>query len=77
MAWPMSRCLSRQQTGLCSLWAEPDTKDVSYHRLAYVDHCPYSPGRIASLKPIVNDFFLRTLMHPETAQQIKRRPDSR
>jgi hypothetical protein len=52
-------------------------KDVSYNRLAYVDHCPYSLIRVASLKPIVNDFFLRTLMHPETAKQIRRRTDDR
>jgi acetyl esterase/lipase len=47
-------------------------KDVSYHRLAYVDHCPHSLVRVAALRPIVNDFFLRTLMHPETAQQVRR-----
>jgi acetyl esterase/lipase len=52
-------------------------KDVTYHRLAYVDHCPYSLVRIASLRPIVNEFFLRTLMHPDTAQQIQRRSDAR
>jgi acetyl esterase/lipase len=52
-------------------------KDVSYHRLAYVDHCPYSLVRVASLQPIVNDFFLRTLMNPETAKQIRRRTDNR
>jgi acetyl esterase/lipase len=52
-------------------------QDVSYHRLAYVDHCPYSLIRVESLKPIVKEFFLRTLMHPETAKQIKRRPDMR
>ena len=49
-------------------------EDVSYHRLAYVDHCPFSLIRVESLQPIVNDFFLRTLMHPETASEIKRRP---
>jgi acetyl esterase/lipase len=48
-------------------------KDVSYHRLAYVDHCPHSLVRVPGLQPVVNQFFLRTLMHPETAQQIKRR----
>jgi acetyl esterase/lipase len=37
-------------------------KDVSYHRLARVDHCPYSLIRVASLRPVVNEFFLRTLM---------------
>ena len=48
-------------------------KDVSYYRLAYVDHCPYSLVRIDTLPPVVNEFFLRTLMHPETAKEIKRR----
>ena len=33
--------------------------DVSYHRLAHVDHCPYSLMRVAALRPIVNEFFLR------------------
>jgi hypothetical protein len=50
-------------------------KDVSYHRLAFVDHCPHSLVRIPALKHAVNEFFLRTLMHHETAQQIKRRTD--
>lgn len=52
-------------------------KDVSYHRLAYVDHCPHSLVRLPGMKLVVNDFFIRTLMHPETAQQVKRRIDSR
>jgi acetyl esterase/lipase len=48
-------------------------KDVSYYRLAYVDHCPHSLVRVTGLRPVVNDFFLRTLMHPETAREVKRR----
>jgi acetyl esterase/lipase len=52
-------------------------KDVSYYRLAYVDHCPHSLVRIPSLQPVVNEFFLRTLLHPETARQIKRHEGSR
>jgi acetyl esterase/lipase len=52
-------------------------KDVSYHRLAYVDHCPHSLVRLPRLRPVVNEFFLRTLLHPETARQVKRRKDSR
>jgi acetyl esterase/lipase len=52
-------------------------KDVSYYRLAYVDHCPHSLVRVPALRPVVNEFFLRTLMHPETARQIKRRAGSR
>jgi acetyl esterase/lipase len=52
-------------------------KDVTYHRLAYVYHCPHSLVRVPWLRPVVNEFLLRTLMHPETAQQIKRRVGSR
>ena len=52
-------------------------KDVSYYRLAYVDHCPHSLVRLPGLQPVVNEFFVRTLLHPETAQQIKRRADAR
>ena len=37
-------------------------KDVSYHRLARVDHCPYSLIRVRALGPIVNEFFLSRLM---------------
>lgn len=36
-------------------------KDVSYHRLARVNHCPYSLARVATLRPVVDAFFLRTL----------------
>lgn len=36
-------------------------KDISYHRLAMVGHCPYSLKRISTLPPIVNEFFARTL----------------
>lgn len=35
--------------------------DVSYHRLAAVDHCPYSLQHVVSLKPVVDEFFLRAL----------------
>ena len=38
--------------------------DVTYLRLGLVDHCPYSLRRIESLYPIVDDFFIRTLMRP-------------
>jgi len=48
-------------------------KDVTYYRLAYVDHCPYSLIRVPIMQTAVNEFFLRTLAHPETAQQIRRR----
>jgi acetyl esterase/lipase len=40
---------------------EAGVKDVSYHRLAGVDHCPHSIQRIAWLQPAVNEFFQRTL----------------
>jgi acetyl esterase/lipase len=36
-------------------------QDVSYIRLAKVGHCPHSLVRVPWLKPVVNDFFLRTL----------------
>jgi acetyl esterase/lipase len=52
-------------------------KDVSYQRLAFVDHCPHSLVRVATLKGVVNEFFERTLMHPESAQQVRRRSDPR
>jgi acetyl esterase/lipase len=52
-------------------------KDVSYHRLAYVDHCPHSLVRVPGLRQVVNEFFLRTLMHPETARQVRRRASGR
>ncbi|MBI1917575.1 MAG: alpha/beta hydrolase [Planctomycetes bacterium] len=52
-------------------------KDVSYYRLAYIYHCPHSLVRISSLQPVVNDFFLRTLLYPDTAEKIIRRVDAR
>jgi acetyl esterase/lipase len=36
--------------------------DLSYIRLGLVDHCPYSLRKVEYLYPIVNEFFLRTLM---------------
>ncbi len=42
-------------------------KDVSYYRLAHVDHCPYSLIRVPTLRPVVDQFFLRTLMHAQMA----------
>jgi acetyl esterase/lipase len=50
-------------------------KDVSYYRMAFVDHCPYSLIRVPVLRPVVNDFFTRTLTHPESARQVIRRRD--
>src|SRR5438445_1715211 len=37
-------------------------QDLTYIRLGLVDHCPYSLRKVESLYPIVNDFFIRTLM---------------
>jgi acetyl esterase/lipase len=42
--------------------ARAGLKDVSYHRLARVDHCPYSLVRVAAMRPVVNEFFIRTLV---------------
>ena len=39
-------------------------KDVSYHRLARVNHCPYSLIRVPAMRPVVNEFFVRTLVQP-------------
>jgi acetyl esterase/lipase len=39
-------------------------KDVSYHRLAAVGHCPHSLVRVPALPTLVNGFFLRTLSKP-------------
>ena len=52
--------------------ARAGLKDVSYYRLAFVDHCPYSLVRLPGLKAVVDEFFLRTLMHPESTRQVKR-----
>ncbi|HJT76615.1 MAG TPA: alpha/beta hydrolase, partial [Gemmataceae bacterium] len=52
-------------------------KDVSYYRLAYVYHCPHSLVRVPFLRGVVNDFFRRTLLHPETARQVQRAGGSR
>ena len=36
-------------------------KDLTYLRLANVGHCPYSLIRVPYLRPVVDEFFLRTL----------------
>ncbi len=41
-------------------------KDVSYYRLARVDHCPYSLIRVPTMRPVVDEFFLRTLVRAES-----------
>jgi acetyl esterase/lipase len=43
-------------------------KDVSYHRLARIDHCPYSLIRVPTLRPVVDAFFLRTLTPAEATR---------
>lgn len=37
-------------------------KDLTYIRLGMVDHCPYSRVKMECLYPLVDDFFIRTLM---------------
>ena len=46
--------------------------DVTYHRLVDVDHCPHSLVAIPGLQKVVDEFFLRTLMHPETSREVRR-----
>ena len=46
--------------------------DVTYYRLAYVDHCPHSLVAIPEMQKVVDDFFVRTLMHPDTAREVRR-----
>ncbi len=44
-------------------------KDVSYYRLAGVDHCPYSLIRVPTLRPVVEQFFVRTLVRERTGDR--------
>jgi dipeptidyl aminopeptidase/acylaminoacyl peptidase len=46
-------------------------RDVSYYRLAHVDHCPHSLVRVPVLRRVVEEFFLRTLMPTERAQRTR------
>jgi acetyl esterase/lipase len=43
-------------------------KDVSYYRLARVDHCPFSLIRVPTMRPVVDEFFLRTLVKKEATR---------
>jgi acetyl esterase/lipase len=43
--------------------------DVSYCRLAGIDHCPHSLQRVTWLPAVVNEFFLRTLRPNRTSAQ--------
>ena len=42
-------------------------KDVTYHRLAKIGHCPHSLKGVPWLVPTVNEFFLRTLQSRSAA----------
>lgn len=44
-------------------------KDVSYHRLGKVGHCPHSLIRVPAMVPVVNDFFVRTLRDRDSVQK--------
>jgi len=48
-------------------------EDVSYYRLAYVDHCPHSLVRVDGLQEAVEEFFDRTLLNPDKAHDVIRR----
>jgi acetyl esterase/lipase len=45
-------------------------KDVSYHRLALAGHCPYSLVRVRFLQTVVNEFFSRTLLPPDSTRPV-------
>jgi acetyl esterase/lipase len=47
-------------------------EDVSYHRLARVGHCPHSLARVPGLRPVVAEFFTRTLGPAEAAPPVER-----
>jgi dipeptidyl aminopeptidase/acylaminoacyl peptidase len=53
--------------------ASAGLKDVSYCRLAGVDHCPHSIQKIGWLQPAVNEFFSRTLHAHDNANVEKRK----
>ena len=46
--------------------------DLTYYRLAYVDHCPHSLAAIPEMQKVVDEFFVRTLLHPETTKDVRR-----
>jgi acetyl esterase/lipase len=48
--------------------ARAGNKDVSYFRLAGVDHCPHSLVRIPYLQQVVEEFFVRALQRPEDSK---------
>ena len=52
--------------------AKAGAEDVTYHRLAYVDHCPHSLVALPEMQRAVEEFFVRTLLHPETARTVRR-----
>ena len=52
----MRRFLSRRPIGSCLRLSRAGLKDVSYYRLAGVDHCPYSLIRVATMRPVWMSF---------------------
>ena len=51
--------------------AKAGAQDVTYHRLAFVDHCPHSLVALPEMQSAIDQFFLRTLMNPETARNVR------
>lgn len=51
--------------------AKAGVQDVTYHRLAFVDHCPHSLVALPEMQSAIDQFFLRTLMNPETARNVR------
>jgi acetyl esterase/lipase len=52
--------------------AQAGLKDVTYVRLAHVEHCPHSMLRIPVLRTVVNDFFVRTLFYSDPVKPEKK-----
>ena len=52
-------------------------RDVSYYRLAQIDHCPHSLVRVPVLRQVVEEFFVRTLMPAEPARRVRQGDGSR
>jgi dipeptidyl aminopeptidase/acylaminoacyl peptidase len=52
-------------------------RNVSYYRLARIDHCPHSLVRIPILRQVVEEFFVRTLMPAEAARRERQGDGSR
>ena len=52
-------------------------RNVSYYRLARIDHCPHSLVRVPVLRQVVEEFFVRTLMPAEPARRDRQGDGSR